>query len=208
MFLAFHLFPVFLFLYIIIYLIFAVFILKFSSAGKESACNAGDPSSIPGLGRSLGERIGYPLHYCWTSLMAQMVKNPSSCNAVWSLGWEDPLEKGMATHSSILAWKIHGQRSLVGSMGSQSVRHDWVTFTHIRQSIFMWDGYHLTCNIPKLSLSNFHLYSYILRTNYYHMIIFILLLSLFPSFVTIVACYFRLLDIVSQFTENMLIHSH
>ena len=49
-----------------------------SSAGKESACNAGDPSSIPGSGRSPGERIGYPLQYSWASLVAQMVKNLSA----------------------------------------------------------------------------------------------------------------------------------
>ena len=47
-----------------------------SSVGKESACNAGDPSSIPGLGRSPGEGIGYPLQYAWASLVAQLVKNP------------------------------------------------------------------------------------------------------------------------------------
>ena len=47
-----------------------------SSVGKESACNAGDPSSIAGSGRSLGGRIGYPLQYSWASLMAQLVKNP------------------------------------------------------------------------------------------------------------------------------------
>ena len=47
-----------------------------SSVGKESACNAGDPSSIPGSGRSTGEGIGYPLQYSWASLVAQMVKNP------------------------------------------------------------------------------------------------------------------------------------
>ena len=41
-----------------------------SSADKESACNAGDPSSIPGLGRSPGEGIGYPLQYSWVSLVA------------------------------------------------------------------------------------------------------------------------------------------
>ena len=78
------------------------------SVGKESTCNAGDPSSIPGLGTSTGEGIGHPLHYCWASLMAQLVKNPP---AVWetqvqSLGQEVPLEKEMATHSSSLAWKI------------------------------------------------------------------------------------------------------
>ena len=45
-----------------------------SSVGKESTCNAGDPGLIPGLGRSLGEGIGYPLQYSWASLVAQMVK--------------------------------------------------------------------------------------------------------------------------------------
>ena len=79
-----------------------------SSAGKESACDPGDPSSIPGLGRSLGEGIGYPLQYSWASLVAQNVKNPSAMWETWvrSLDWEDSLEEGMATHSSILAWKI------------------------------------------------------------------------------------------------------
>ena len=86
------------------------------SNGKESACNAGDPGSIPGSGRSTGEGIGYPLQYSWPSLVAQLVKNLSAMWETWvqSLGWEDPLEEGMATHSSILAWRIHGQRSLVG----------------------------------------------------------------------------------------------
>ena len=79
-----------------------------SSVGKESACNAGDPGSIPGLGRSSGEGIGYPLQYSWASLLTQLVKNPPAMWETWvqSLGWEDPLEKGTATHSSILAWRI------------------------------------------------------------------------------------------------------
>ena len=47
-----------------------------SSVGKESTCNAGHPGSIPGWGRSAGEGIGYPLQYSWTSLVAQLVKNP------------------------------------------------------------------------------------------------------------------------------------
>ena len=76
----------------------------YSSVGKESACNAGDPSSIPGSGRSTGEGIGYPLQYSWASLVAQLVKNPPAMRETWirSLGWEDPLEQGKATHSSIL----------------------------------------------------------------------------------------------------------
>ena len=78
-----------------------------SSAGKESICNAGDPSSIPRLGRFPGEGNGYPLQYSWASLVAQMVKNLPEMQETWvrSLGW-DPLEEGMATHSSILAWRI------------------------------------------------------------------------------------------------------
>ena len=79
-----------------------------SSVGKESACNAGDPGSIPGSGRSAGDGIGYPLQYSWASLAAQLVKNPPAMweTRVRSLGWEDPLEKEKATHSSILAWRI------------------------------------------------------------------------------------------------------
>ena len=77
--------------------------------GKESACNAGDPGSIPGSGRYTGEGIGYSFQYSWASLVAQwLVKNPPAMWETWirSLGWEDPLEKGKATHTSTLAWKI------------------------------------------------------------------------------------------------------
>ena len=93
------------------------------SVGKESACNSGDPGSIPGSGRSAGEGIGYLRQYAWASLVTQLVKNPPAMRETWvrSLGWEDPLEKGKATHSSILAWKISWT---VQSMGSQRVRHD------------------------------------------------------------------------------------
>ena len=78
------------------------------SAGKESTCNVGDPSSIPGSGRSPGEGIGYPLQYSWASLVARLVKNPLAMWETWvrSLGWEDALEEGKATHSSILAQRI------------------------------------------------------------------------------------------------------
>jgi len=54
-----------------------------SSAGKESACSAGDPSSIPGLGKSAGEGIGYPLQYFWASLVAQLVKNSAAMQETW-----------------------------------------------------------------------------------------------------------------------------
>ena len=77
-----------------------------SSVGKEPACNAGDPSSIPRLGRSAGEGIGYPLQY--SSLVAQLVKNLPEMWETWAryLDWEDALEKAKATHSSVLAWRI------------------------------------------------------------------------------------------------------
>ena len=78
-----------------------------SSVGKESACNAGDPSSIPGLRRSSREGIGYPFQYYWASLVAQLVKNLPAVRQDWvrSLGWKDPPEKGKATHSNILVWR-------------------------------------------------------------------------------------------------------
>ena len=81
-----------------------------SSVGEESTCNAGDPSLIPGSEGSAREWIGYPHQYSWASLVAQLIKNPPAIRETWvrSLGWEDPLEKGKATHSSILAWRIPG----------------------------------------------------------------------------------------------------
>ena len=87
-----------------------------SSAGKESACHAGDPSLIPGSGGSPGERIGYPL-YSWASLVVQLVENlPAIWETwVWSLGWEDPVEEGMATPSSILSWRIPMARGAWGA---------------------------------------------------------------------------------------------
>ena len=95
------------------------------SDSKESAHNAGDQGSIPGLGRSPGEENGNPLQYSWASLVAQMVKNLSAMQETWvqSLGWEDPLEKGMTTHSSILAWRIPWteEPGKLQSMGSQRV---------------------------------------------------------------------------------------
>ena len=125
------------------------------SAGKESACNAGDLGSIPGLGRSPGEGKGYPLQYsglensmdcivhgvakswtrlsdfhftllqlyAWASLVAHLVRNLPAMQEtlVQSLDWEDPLEKGKATHFSILAWRIPWT---VESMASQRVGHN------------------------------------------------------------------------------------
>ena len=96
------------------------------SAGKESSCNAGHPGSIPGLGRTPGEGIGYPPQYSWVSLVAQTVKNLPAMWKTWarSLGWEDALEKGIAASSSVLAWRISWT---VSSMGSLRVGHDLTT---------------------------------------------------------------------------------
>ena len=98
------------------------------SAGKESTCNTGDPVSIPGSGRSPGERISYPLQDSWASLMAQTVKRLPAMREtrVQFLGREDPLEKEMAIHSSTLAWKIPWteEPGRLQSMGSQRVGHD------------------------------------------------------------------------------------
>jgi len=74
-----------------------------SSVSKQSACNAGDPGSIPGSGRSSGEGIGYPCQYL--RLPCGLAVKEYAClreTSVQFLVWEDPLEKGNATHSSIL----------------------------------------------------------------------------------------------------------
>ena len=95
-------------IYIFIYILLYINAFLDSSVGKESACNAGDPSSIPRSERSPGEGIGCPPQYPWASLVAQLVKNQPAMWETWvqSLGWENPLQKGKATHSSILAWRI------------------------------------------------------------------------------------------------------
>ena len=88
----------------------------------------GDLGLIPGLGSSLGGAIGYLFQYSWASLVAQTVKNSPAVWETWvlSLGREDPLEEGMATHSSILAWIIQWTEETDGllSTGSKRVIHD------------------------------------------------------------------------------------
>ena len=85
------------------------------SCPTQSAHDAEDLGSIPGLEMSPGEGIGYPLQYSWASLVAQPVKNLPAMQETWvrSLGWEDLLEEDMVTHSSILVWRslvaiVHG----------------------------------------------------------------------------------------------------
>ena len=77
------------------------------SDGGDDSDDGGDGNG-DGSGRSAGGGIGCPLQYSWASLVAQLVKNPPAVQATWvlSLSWEDLQEKGKATHSSILAWRI------------------------------------------------------------------------------------------------------
>ena len=89
----------------------------------QKPCSAGDPGLTPELGRSAREGIGYPFQYSWASLVDEMVKNLPAIWETWvrSLGWEDPLEDGMAIHSSILDWRTPWteEPGRLQSMGSQ-----------------------------------------------------------------------------------------
>ena len=87
-----------------------------SSLDKESACEAEDPGSIPVLGRSAREGISYPLQYSWTSLVAQLVKNPSIMWKTWvrSSGWKIPWRRERLSTPVFWPGKFHEQKSLVG----------------------------------------------------------------------------------------------
>ena len=108
-----------------------IFSFYYSSAGKESACNAGDPSSISGSGSSPGEGIGYILQYSWVSLVAQTVKNLPAMWETWvrALVWEDPWRKAWQPTPVFppgeSPWIMEPGR--LQSIGSQRVRHDWAT---------------------------------------------------------------------------------
>ena len=97
-----------------------------SWVGKEPACNAGDPSLIPGLGRSAGEGIGYSLQYIWASLVAQLVKE-SACSA-GDLGLIPRLVRSPGEGEGFSLQYADLEKSM-DYMGSQRVRHNWVTFT-------------------------------------------------------------------------------
>ena len=91
---------------------------------------------------------GYHVPFYWASLVAQMEKDLLEMweTQVWSLGWEDPLEEGIATHSSILAWRIPWTEEPGGlqSMGSQRLGHNWVTkHTYIFYSLECWSSENL-----------------------------------------------------------------
>ena len=127
-----------------------------SWTGEESVCNTRGPGLIPRLGRSPGEGIGYLLQYFWAALVAQMVKNLTAVWETWvlSLCWEDPLEKGKAIHSSILAWIIPWteEPGRLKSMGSQRVWHDWVTFIFLSLTAYAND----TVLIQWVAITKYH----------------------------------------------------
>ena len=100
-----------------------------SSVGKESACNAGDPGLIPGLGRPWRrDRLPTPvfLGFLGGSHGKESTRNVGDLGLIPGLYWEDPLEKGKATHSSILAWRIPWteEPGRLQSVGLQRIGHD------------------------------------------------------------------------------------
>ena len=122
-----------------------------SSVGKESTCNAGDPSLIPELGRSAGEGIGYLLPYSWTSLVAQLVKK-SACNAgdlgsVPGLGRSPRGGNGNPLQCSCLENPLE-QRSLAccTPWGHEELDADWETKQSTAQQAYPVNNYTLACN--------------------------------------------------------------
>ena len=105
-----------------------------SSVGRESTCNAGDPDSIPGLRRSVGEGIGYPLQCSWASLVTD--SKESTCNAgdlgsIPGLGRFPREGNGYPLQYSYLENSVDRGACRLQSIRLQSVRHDWATFTEI-----------------------------------------------------------------------------
>ena len=120
-----------------------------SSVGKESTCYAGDPSSIPGSGKSSEEGIGYPLQCARSSLVAQLVKNLPAMWETWveSLGWEDPQvgkipwRREWLPTPVFLPGESHGQRSLVGYSSQdckESDRTEWLTLSQFMSMLGRW----------------------------------------------------------------------
>ena len=95
------------------------------SDGQESACNAGDPSLIPGSGRSPGEGIGYPVQYLWASLVAQMVKSACIAGHLGSTpGLERSPEGGRVWQPTPVFLPWTEEPGKLQSMGLQRIRHD------------------------------------------------------------------------------------
>ena len=103
-----------------------------SSVGKESTCNAGDPSLIPWLGRSAGERIGYPCQYSWASLVAQPVKNPLQCRRPGFDPWvgKIPWRRERLPTPVFWAGEFHGLYSPWGCKESDTT--EWLSLHSLR----------------------------------------------------------------------------
>ena len=106
-----------------------------SSVGKESACNAGDPGSIPGSGRSPWEGIGYPHQYSWAFLMTQMIRIYLQCGRPGFISWVGKtFWKRVCQPTPVF---LHGESPWseepggLQSIGSQRMGHDWATHTHM-----------------------------------------------------------------------------
>ena len=94
------------------------------------------------VGKILGEGLGHPLQYSWASLVAQLVKNPPAVWETWvqSLGWEDPLEKGKATHSHVPAWR-NSMDCIVRGVANSRIRLSGFPFTMFHKLSFILHGY-------------------------------------------------------------------
>ena len=116
-----------------------------SSTGKESACDAGDPGLVPGLGRSSGEEIGYPFHYSWASLVAQTAKNLLQCGRPGFDSWvgKIPWRRARQPTPVFFPGESHRQGEPGGlqSMGSQRVRYDWVTQHSTWDEQVSWESF-------------------------------------------------------------------
>ena len=120
----------------------------YDSDGKESTCNARDPSSIPGSGRSSGEGTGYPLQYSWASLVVQLVENPPAMQGTYRRPefnpWvgKIPWRRERLPTPVVSPGEFHGLQS----RGLQRVRYDWATFTftfslfNLHAEYIMWNG--------------------------------------------------------------------
>ena len=119
------------------------FLLSFpgSSAGKESTCNAGDPCSIPGLGRSTREGIGYPLQYSWAFLVAQLVKKPPAMCEIWvqSLDRKMPWRREWLPTLAFLPGEFHGLYSPWGRKGLDTT--EWLSLSLLLSAAFSWSNW-------------------------------------------------------------------
>ena len=132
-----------------------------SSVGKESTYNAGDPSSIPGYGRSAGEGIGYPLQYSWTSLVAQVINNLPAIWETWvqSLGWEgkgkfNPWRRERLLTPVFWPGEFHGLYSPWGHKELETTEQLLLSLLETYKGNFVWYSISMynisSCNLIKV----------------------------------------------------------